>query len=80
MSRPQSGFDLRQVGMRQAVPPLIGAFIFAARIEDIPKGGGQGQIVIAGTLMRSGSMRGADSYPAALSIPKGYDKADFRLS
>lgn len=30
-------------------------------------------------LVRSGSMRGANSYPAVISIPKDYDKAQLRL-
>ncbi len=51
--------------------------IFSAKIVDIPKGVGQGQIAISGTLARS--MKGADSYPAVISIPEGYDKADLRL-
>ncbi|MFQ3457344.1 biotin/lipoyl-binding protein [Bradyrhizobium sp. UFLA01-814] len=53
--------------------------IFSAEVVDIPIGVGQGQIAVSGMLVRSGSMRGADSYPAVISIPKGYDKADLRL-
>jgi multidrug resistance efflux pump len=53
--------------------------IFTATIVDIPKGVGQGQIETSGTLARSTSLRGADSYPAVISIPEGYDKAVLRL-
>lgn len=53
--------------------------IFSAKIVDIPRGVGQGQIAISGTLARSGSIRGADSYPAVISIPDDHDKANLRL-
>jgi multidrug resistance efflux pump len=53
--------------------------IFSAKIVGIPTGVGQGQIAVSGTLARSGSLRGADTYPAVISIPEGLDKADLRL-
>jgi len=53
--------------------------IFSATIVDIPKGVGEGQITTSGTLVRSSSVRGANSYPAVISIPVGFDNAALRL-
>lgn len=53
--------------------------IFTAKIVDIPTGVGQGQLAVSGTLARSGSLSGANSYPAVISIPDGFDQAGLRL-
>jgi multidrug resistance efflux pump len=53
--------------------------IFTATIVDVPKGVGEGQIATSGTLAKSTSLRGADTYPAVISIPDGYDRTDLRL-
>ena len=42
--------------------------IHEATIAGIPKGTGQGQIAVSGTLARAGSIRGAKTYPAVISI------------
>jgi multidrug resistance efflux pump len=53
--------------------------IFSARIVDVPRGVGQGQIAVSGMLARSNELRGAGTYPAVVSIPDGYSRADLRL-
>jgi multidrug resistance efflux pump len=53
--------------------------IYEARIVDIPKGVGQGQIAASGMLARSGAVRGADSYPASISIPDGIERDELRV-
>ena len=53
--------------------------IFSASIVEIPKGVGEGQIQVSGTLARSSSIRGANAFPVVISIPDGYDRADLRL-
>ena len=53
--------------------------IHEATITGIPKGVGQGQIAVSGTLARAGSIGGAKSYPAVISIPKDIDRSRLRL-
>jgi multidrug resistance efflux pump len=53
--------------------------IYDSRIVDIPRGVGQGQVAISGTLARSGSITGAAAYPAQISVPDGLDKAQLRV-
>lgn len=53
--------------------------IFSAQILEIPRGVGQGQIATSGVLAKSGSLRGADSYPATISIPEGIHRSELRL-
>jgi hypothetical protein len=45
----------------------------------IPQGAGEGQIAVSGTLTRAGSIRGAKTYPALISIPKDIDHSQLRL-
>ena len=53
--------------------------IFSARIVEIPRGVGQGQVAVSGVLARSGAVGGAGAYPATVSIPEGYDRSDLKL-
>jgi multidrug resistance efflux pump len=53
--------------------------IFQARILDIPRGVGQGQIAVSGQLARVGSVGGAQGYPATVSVPDNFDKTQLRL-
>jgi multidrug resistance efflux pump len=53
--------------------------IFSAKITDIPRGVGQGQVAVSGMLAKAGAIRGADTYPAAISIPDDYDRSQLRL-
>jgi hypothetical protein len=44
--------------------------IYHAKITGIPKGVGQGQIAVSGTLARTNSLGGATCFPAEISIPE----------
>jgi multidrug resistance efflux pump len=53
--------------------------VFEAKIVDIPRGVGQGQVAVSGTLARVGSIGGANAYPAEISIPDGVERTQLRL-
>jgi hypothetical protein len=53
--------------------------IFHAKIINIPRGVGEGQIAVSGTLARVGAIGGTKVYPAVISIPDEIDKAQLRL-
>lgn len=53
--------------------------IHLAEIVEVPRGVGQGQIAVSGTLARVGSIGGAGSYPARISIPSDVDRRDLRV-
>jgi hypothetical protein len=50
-----------------------------ARITAIPKGIGQGQVAVSGTLARTNVLGGATVFPAAISIPDGMNRDQLRL-
>lgn len=50
-----------------------------AKIDGIPEGIGQGQIAVSGTLARVGSIGGASTYPAMISIPANLDASKLKL-
>jgi multidrug resistance efflux pump len=53
--------------------------IYRARITAIPKGIGQGQIAVSGTLARTNALGGATVFPAEISIPEGMNRDQLRL-
>jgi len=53
--------------------------IYHAKITDIPKGVGQGQIATSGTIARTNAIGGATVFPAAISIPDGMSPDSLRL-
>jgi hypothetical protein len=53
--------------------------IHEAKILDIPKGVGQGEIAVSGTLARVGSYGGTNAYPAVISIPESANRTILRL-
>ena len=53
--------------------------IYHARINAIPKGIGQGQIAVSGTLARTSALGGATLFPAEISIPDGMNRGSLRL-
>lgn len=53
--------------------------IYEARILDIPKGIGQGEIAVSGALARVGSFGKPGAYPAVISIPEGVNHTILRL-
>ena len=53
--------------------------IFHAKVVEIPRGIGEGQVAVSGTLARVGAIGGTKAYPAVISIPDGIDKAQLRV-
>lgn len=53
--------------------------IYHAKIIDIPKGIGQGQIAASGTLARTNAIGGASAFPAVISIPDEMSRDSLRL-
>lgn len=53
--------------------------IYHAKIVAIPRGIGQGQIVVSGTLARANALGGATVFPAVISIPEGISRESLRL-
>jgi multidrug resistance efflux pump len=53
--------------------------IYEATILGIPKGVGQGEIAVSGTLARVGSIGGTGAYPAVISVPQNADRNILRL-
>jgi multidrug resistance efflux pump len=53
--------------------------IYHARILAIPKGVGQGQIAVSGTLARTNALGGATAFPAIISIPDEMSRETLRL-
>ena len=53
--------------------------IYHARVIDIPKGIGQGQVAVSGTLARTSALGGAAAFPAVISIPDNMSQESLRL-
>jgi multidrug resistance efflux pump len=53
--------------------------VYHTRITAIPKGIGQGQIAVSGTLARTTAFGGATVFPAEISIPEGLSRDSMRL-
>jgi hypothetical protein len=53
--------------------------IYPARIIAIPRGIGQGQIAVSGTLARTNTFGGAKAFPAVISIPEEISRDSLRL-
>lgn len=53
--------------------------IYHAKVTAIPKGIGQGQIAVSGTLARTNSLGGATAFPAVISIPDEINRQSLRL-
>jgi multidrug resistance efflux pump len=53
--------------------------IYHAKITAIPKGIGQGQVAVSGTLARTNTFGGATVFPAEISIPEGMSRESLRL-
>jgi multidrug resistance efflux pump len=76
----QNGFQTIKVGT-----PLDVVFdnapgrIYHAKITEIPKGVGQGQIAVSGTLARTNAIGGASAFPAVISIPDEMSRESLRL-
>ncbi|WP_431014873.1 HlyD family secretion protein [Bradyrhizobium pachyrhizi] len=53
--------------------------IYHARITEIPRGVGQGEIAVSGTLARTNAIGGAKVFPAVISIPEEVKHDTLRL-
>jgi multidrug resistance efflux pump len=53
--------------------------IYHAKVTAIPRGIGQGQVAVSGTLARTSSFGGATVFPAELSIPDDMSREQLRL-
>jgi multidrug resistance efflux pump len=53
--------------------------IYHAKVIAIPKGIGQGQVAVSGTLARTNAFGGAQVFPAVISIPDEMDRDSLRL-
>jgi multidrug resistance efflux pump len=53
--------------------------IYHAKITGIPKGVGQGQIAVSGTLARTSAIGGASAFPAEISVPDEMSRDSLRL-
>lgn len=53
--------------------------IYHAKITAIPKGVGQGQVAVSGTLARTNALGGTTVFPAEISIPDGMSRESLRL-
>jgi multidrug resistance efflux pump len=53
--------------------------VYHAKILAIPKGVGQGQIAVSGTLARTNALGGATAFPAVISIPDEMSRETLRL-
>ena len=76
----QNGFQTIKVGAPvDIVFDNAPGRIYHAKIAAIPKGVGQGQIAVSGTLARTTAVGGASSFPAVISIPDEMSRNSLRL-
>jgi multidrug resistance efflux pump len=76
----QNGFETIKDGAPvDIVFDNIPGRIYRARVIDIPKGIGQGQVAVSGTLARTSALGGAVAFPAIISIPDNVSQDSLRL-
>ena len=76
----QNGFQTVKVGAPvDIVFDNAPGRIYHAKITVIPKGVGQGQVAVSGTLARTNALGGATAFPAQLSIPDEMGRDSLRL-
>jgi len=76
----QNGFQTIKVGAPvDIVFDNAPGRIYHAKITAIPKGVGQGQVAISGTLARTTALGGATAFPAVISIPEEMSRESLRL-
>jgi multidrug resistance efflux pump len=77
---PQNGFQTVKEGAPvDIVFDNIPGRIYHARVIAIPKGIGQGEVAISGTLARTSAPGGASVFPALISIPDDVSRDSLRL-
>jgi multidrug resistance efflux pump len=76
----QNGFQTVKDGARvEIVFDNIPGRIYRAQVIAIPKGIGQGQVAVSGTLARTNAIGGATTFPAIISIPEDISRDSLRL-
>lgn len=76
----QNGFQTIKIGTRvDIVFDNAPGKIYHASITAIPKGVGQGQIAVSGTLARTTALGGTSAFPAEIAIPDGMNRDSLRL-
>ena len=76
----QNGFQTIKAGAPvDIVFDNVPGRIYHAKITVIPKGIGQGQVAVSGTLARTTALGGATVFPAELSIPDEMSRESLRL-
>jgi multidrug resistance efflux pump len=76
----QNGFQTIKVGAPvDIVFDNAPGHIYHAKITNIPKGVGQGQIATSGMIVRTNAIGGATAFPAAMSIPEEMSRDSLRL-
>ena len=76
----QNGFQTVKEGAPVAIVfDNVPGRIYHATITAIPRGIGQGQIAVSGTLARTNTFGGATVFPAVISIPDGMNREQLRL-
>jgi multidrug resistance efflux pump len=76
----QNGFQTIQIGTPvDLVFDNAPGHIYRAKIEGIPRGVGQGQIAVSGTLARTNAIGGASAFPAEISVPDNLGRETLRL-
>jgi multidrug resistance efflux pump len=76
----QNGFQTIKEGTAvEIVFDNVPGRIYHAKITAIPRGIGQGQVAVSGTLARTNALGGATAFPAVISIPDGMGRDTLRL-
>lgn len=76
----QNGFQtIKDGALVDIVFDNIPGRIYHAKITTIPRGIGQGQVAVSGTLARTNSLGGATTFPAVISIPEEMSRESLRL-
>lgn len=76
----QNGFQTIKVGAPvDIVFDNAPGRVYRARITAIPKGIGQGQVAVSGTLARTSALGGAAAFPAEISVPDQMSRDSLRL-
>jgi len=77
---PQNDFQtVREGAPVDIVFDNIPGRIYHARVVTIPRGIGQGQIAVSGTLAKTTALGGATTFPAVISIPDDMSRDSLRL-
>jgi multidrug resistance efflux pump len=76
----QNGFQTIKLGTPvELVFDNVPGRIYHATISAIPRGIGQGQVAVSGTLARTNTFGGATVFPAEISIPDEMNREQLRL-